>query len=240
MCTASRLLCVVALLAAPATSGAQASRVYGVVFDSVSMAPLAGAIVQAAQVMGTAGGSPRIFTGTTDHAGRYQIDSLPVGSYGIAFQHPLLTALGLEPPLRAFQLSSPTAAEINLAVPPGSQVRRLTCADAAADTSDALLAGFVTDAHGAVLAGSTVTARWTELGVVDRKFRTVQREAVASARDDGSYHLCGIAADGAGATGCRATRAFARSRPNSPCRYPARLTWGSASWTPRLSTEPPS
>src|SRR5215207_11386344 len=101
-----RLLLIAALLAAPALSFSQSrgTTVSGTVYDSVARTPLGGAIVQIVQVDSAA--ASRNFTATADARGSFRIDGLPRGKFGIGFQHNALDALGLESPLRAFQVGT--------------------------------------------------------------------------------------------------------------------------------------
>ncbi|MEO8333916.1 MAG: carboxypeptidase-like regulatory domain-containing protein [bacterium] len=166
--------------------------VRGVIYDSVAHAPLAGAVVQAAMV----DSALRAFTAVADAEGRYRIDGLPAGRFGIGFQHNALSALGLEAPLRAFQLVGGGSLVIDLAIPPGPQVRALKCAGLSVDDRDGMLAGFVLDAaQGNTLPKATVSLRWTEIGVVEGTFRTVPRVTVATVGEEGTYLACGLASE---------------------------------------------
>jgi hypothetical protein len=190
-----RLASAALLLATSATAqSAPRASVRGVVYDSVARAPLEGAVVQAVQVDSARGGS-RVFTTRTDAQGRYQLDTLPAGKFGIGFQHRALEALSLESPLHAFQLSSDTSrVVVDMAVPAGSQVRAASCPGSG--DKDGLLAGFVLDAaRGGSIPGATVNISWVEIGVVDGKLRTIPRQLTAKVDDDGTYLACGIAGE---------------------------------------------
>jgi Carboxypeptidase regulatory-like domain len=166
--------------------------VHGVIYDSIAHAPLAGAVVQVAMI----DSALRIFAAVADGEGRYRVEGLPAGRFGIGFQHSALSALGLEPPLRAFQLVGDASLVIDLAIPPGPQVRALKCNAATGDEHDGMLAGFVLDAaQGGTLANATVSVSWVEIAVVEGKLRTVPRRTVATVGDEGTYLLCGLASE---------------------------------------------
>ncbi len=183
-----------ALFVAASLSAQGTARVRGLVFDSVAMEPLSAAVVQLA-LINTSGGQ-QTFSATTDSAGRYDFSTLPAGSYGIGFQHAALTALGLDSPLRALRLADGATLDINLAIPPGNQVRSVACGGAPADSSDGLVAGYIFDAaRGAPLSTANVTVHWLELAVVDKKFKAVPRDIAMTTGDDGAFRICGVAGE---------------------------------------------
>ena len=198
---AASLAVVVLTLPARAQTPRTGGSVRGVIYDSIAHAPLAGAVVQMALIdsspQRTGGDSAlRTFAVIADGNGRYRIDGLPPGRFGIAFQHSALGALGLEPPLRAFQLDGDAALVIDLAIPPGPQVRALKCAATNGDERDGMLAGFVLDAaRGGTLVGATVSVSWVEVAVVEGTLRTVPRRTVATVGDEGTYLACGLASE---------------------------------------------
>src|SRR4051794_28855439 len=95
------LICL--LLGAQLGAQTPTTRVTGIVYDSIAMAPLNGAVVQLARVDGTA--TQAVLTATTDATGRFTFTDLAAGNYGIGFQHSALSVLGLDAPLRAFRLT---------------------------------------------------------------------------------------------------------------------------------------
>ncbi|MEO7457247.1 MAG: carboxypeptidase-like regulatory domain-containing protein [Gemmatimonadaceae bacterium] len=181
------------LLAATTMAHAQASQrraVHGIVFDSIANAPLKGAVVQ----LVLADSSLRSFAATSDSAGRYRIDSLPAGKFGIGFQHPSLVALGLEPPVRAFQLFADSSLTVDLAIPSGKQVRAMRCVDSTTIVTDGMLAGYVLDgARGTTLADAMVVVSWVEIAPVNGKLQTLTRRVEAKVGDDGAFVACNLA-----------------------------------------------
>ena len=191
------------LLTTPALAQTPSRSVTGVVFDSIGRAPLAGAVVQVALIDAARGNAldqsaPRIFTGTADASGRYRILGLPAGRFAIGFQHDALNALGLESPLRAFELATDTSVTMDLAIPAGSAVRAQLCGDSVRLAGEGMLAGYVLDARReGMLGGAVVRARWLELSLDARNYRTVTRTVTAVVADDGRYLACGLTSDDA-------------------------------------------
>ena len=175
--------------------------VSGIVFDSVARAPLGGAVVQVALIDGAQRTSldesaPRIFTGTADASGRYRIPGLPAGRFAIGFQHEALNALGIETPLRAFQLGGDTSVTVDLAIPDGAAVRAQLCGEETRLAREGLLTGYVLDARGhGMLTGAVVRARWLEFALERTNYRAVTRTVTAIVGPDGRYLACGLTSD---------------------------------------------
>ncbi len=179
--------------------GAQASshRVSGTVYDPNAGVRLASAVVQALRVDSSgaalAGG---VFTAVTDSAGRYQIDGLPDGRYAIGFQHAALTVLGIDSPIDAFELGKDTALRLNLTVPSGRPLREMLCGPMREGARDGVITGLMLAARGDTsIAGATITARWTEVGVVRGMIGPAAHEAAATAGADGVFRLCDLPSD---------------------------------------------
>ena len=176
--------------------------VRGVVFDSIARAPLGGAVVQVALIDGTQNAlnesAPRIYTGIADASGRYRIPGLPAGRFAIGFQHDALNALGLESPLRAFELGNDTSVTMDLAIPNGPAVRAQLCGNESRLAGEGLLAGYVLAAQGdGMLKGAVVRARWLEFALERTSYRSVSRIVTAIVGEDGRYLACGLASDDA-------------------------------------------
>ncbi|MEP6990712.1 MAG: carboxypeptidase regulatory-like domain-containing protein [bacterium] len=169
--------------------------VAGTVYDSVAHAPLAGAVVQLARIVG-ADSTPRIVTSRADDAGHYRIAGLPNGRYAIGFQHDALNALGIESPLRAFELRDDSAVAMNLAIGSGAAVRMQRCGDLAGGPAEGMLAGYVRDARGeAPVAGAQVELHWLETAVQRRGLRTVDKHLTSLVSSEGAYVACGVPSD---------------------------------------------
>ena len=185
-----------ALLAvAPLHAQASGHAVRGTVFDSVAHVALDGAVIQLARI--AAGDTtPRILTSISDGDGRYQFAGLPKGRYAIGFQHDALNALGLDSPLRAFELGLDSAITVDLGIESGVRVRMERCGKDAGGPSEGMLTGFVLDAaHDAPAVGAKVELHWIETALQRGGFRSNPRELVATITDDGRYLACGVPSD---------------------------------------------
>ena len=175
--------------------------VRGIVFDSVARAPLPGAVVQlvlldTARERAPASAAPHVFAVTADSRGRYSIPGLPSGRFAIGFQHDALNALGLESPLRAFELANDTSVTVDLAIPDGPAVRAQLCGAATRLASEGVLVGYIADARGEhMLPGAVLRARWLELSLARGDYRAVHRTVTAIVGEDGRYVACGLTSD---------------------------------------------
>ncbi len=166
--------------------------VRGVVFDSVAGTPLAGAQVQ----IRSRDSALRVFSETTDSAGRYRIAGIPRGRYLIGFYHDALTALGLDTPLRAVDVASAASLTIDLAIPSAPVVRASLCAGDSATPYAGMLAGFVRGAQGhEALAGAKVAVEWRAIAVDAPNVRAVWQHTVATVSTNGTYLACGVPVD---------------------------------------------
>lgn len=195
---------IAGVLLAPAIHAQSPTRaVSGAVFDSVSRAPLAGAVVQVVLVDSgngrpPASSQPRVFSGTTDANGRYRIAGLPAGQFAIGFQHDALNALGIDSPIRAFALAGDSSVSVHLAIPAGPAVREQMCGPTVRLEGEGVLAGYVLGAReGQMLTGAIVKASWLEMVLEKANYRTVRRQVVATVGDDGRYQACGLTSDDA-------------------------------------------
>ncbi len=153
--------------------------IVGLVYDSTRSAPLAGASVAAV-------GTPALVH--SDSTGRFRMDSVPVGSYEVAFFHPRLAGLGVAGPTQRITVVAESVAEAFLAVPSRESILRAWCSaeDASGETS---VGGIVSDRlTGVPLPGARVTALGVRPGALgrQRELREVTSEA------DGGYRLCGL------------------------------------------------
>src|SRR5687768_7066175 len=128
-----RLLILVVTLAA--TAGAQTpdtvqraagATVSGVVYDSLALRPLAGAVVQLVDVGNPAAG---VRTATADEAGSFSFSDVADGGYLLGFLHPLLDSLGVEPALREVVVAGRRSVIADVSVPSPRQLLAAICGE---------------------------------------------------------------------------------------------------------------
>jgi hypothetical protein len=121
----------------------------GTIHDSLSGAPLESAVVY---VVGT-GRDAR-----TDAHGAFVIDSLPVGSWEVSYQHERMDALRFSPEPEPIRLTEGDTVQRSLAVPGAATVLGRRC-----EVPEDALFGFVWSGEGKLpLAGVSVVAEWIE------------------------------------------------------------------------------
>lgn len=184
------------LLAAPLEAQnplpSQRHVVLGTVFDSIARAPLAGAVVQ----IESRDSANALFSATTDSTGHFRIANLPSGRFLIGFYHDALTALGLDAPLRSFELVADTIVTVDIGVPSAAVVHALRCGTDPEKRNSGMLVGFVRDAIGvAAMPGTVVAVEWRAIALDSGNPRTVTQRAVATVSSDGTYLACALPAD---------------------------------------------
>ena len=190
-----RLIAPALLAVAPLHAQAIGHAVRGTVFDSVAHVALPGAVIQLARIA-SGDTAPHITTSISDGAGHYRFAGLPNGRYAIGFQHDALNALGLDSPLRAFELGPDSSVTVDLSIESGARVRMERCGKDAGGPSEGMLTGFVLDAaHDAPAIGAKVELHWIETALQRGGFRATPRELVATITDDGRYLACGVPSD---------------------------------------------
>jgi protocatechuate 3,4-dioxygenase beta subunit len=166
--------------------------VAGVVYDSVSGHPLAGAIVQFV----ARDSVRRVYTARTDSAGAYQLSGIRPGTYLAGFFHPAIDSLGIDPPMWALQLDGDSTTHVNLATWAPVTLRGKLCRVADPRDSTALVLGFVHDADtGLPLPGASVVVMWREIVIDAKGLHRDRREVPVKANGSGWYAVCGIPTD---------------------------------------------
>lgn len=191
---------VVAWMLAPATGAMHAqrspdpspsARVTGIVYDSMAMRPLTGAVVQLALVPapGTIAGVRSI---VTDSLGRFDFTPVTPGTYLLGYQHVAADSLGLRSPLQRIDVRTATTVRAPMAVPSMQSIIRTICGRDGLKDSLAALIGSVRHARSdAPLPGAFVSMRWGE--VVLTRDGTMQRSTPivdVFANDEGWYTAC--------------------------------------------------
>ncbi|HKH93649.1 MAG TPA: TonB-dependent receptor [Gemmatimonadaceae bacterium] len=198
--TPIRLLVAVALMlcvARPATAQSDRSgRIEGTVRDSAHARPLAGARVVA---VGTGLLTERPREATSDSAGKFHIDSLPIGRYFVGFESPLLDSLEIVVPPRAATIAAGGPTTVNLATPPAVKLREALCPGVPLPEGTGVVYGRVVSAETeSPLADVVVAILWRDLSLWDssdhKTLRPVNSQVTASVSTDrgGWYRACGV------------------------------------------------
>ena len=147
-----------ALSAAP-----RGARVTGVVFDSMAMRPLTGAVVQLALVPAP-GKIADVRSFVTDTLGRYEFRAISPGTYLLGFQHVAVDSLGLHSPVQRIDVRTESTVRAPMAVPSPRAVIRAVCGrDGPKDSLSVLLGSVRHSRSDAALPGAFVSVRWGEV-----------------------------------------------------------------------------
>jgi hypothetical protein len=167
----------------PTGSAAAGSTAIGIVFDSVRLKPLSGAIIRVDTTQ---------LTTRADAEGRFKLDNVPAGEHFLRVEHPMLDTLGvvLRSPTETYAPGSSHVAE--LATPSSETLIGLVCSAAWRARGPAALMGRVREADtGTPATGAKVSLVWYEITVTAGVRRAPRvREAVVG--PDGTYRLCGL------------------------------------------------
>ena len=157
----------------------------GVVFDSVRLKPLAGAIVRL---------DSSNLTTRADENGRYRLDSIPPGPHHLRVEHPMLDTLGvvLMSPVENFRAGAPIVALMS--TPSAETLIGMVCSPAWRARGPAAFMGRVREADtGTPAAGAKVSLVWYEIDV-NAGLRRSARVREATVGVDGTYRICGLPA----------------------------------------------
>ena len=160
-------------------------------YDSLSRAPLSGAVVQLVSRE-----HPTLtYAARTDSVGGFRIPAVEQGEYLIGFLHPAMDSLGLSPSQLPLTVLADRPQRTTLAISSARTIRAAICHSAPRDSS-ALLVGTVRDADSdAPIPGATLSAFWPEVVAGPGVLHTDQRETPAKANAAGWFALCGIPYD---------------------------------------------
>jgi len=161
----------------------------GVVFDSLTMRPLAEATVQIAAATGT----PWIRTYETDSKGTFEFAGVPNGTYLIGFFHAELDALGLLPPTFRLEVRAGPPIHMRLTIPSARTIARSLCGSRARSDSTGVFLGYIRGADNAMpRPDAKLVIRWSEFVI---KKKSIAREVPtieASSGPSGLAAVCGI------------------------------------------------
>lgn len=156
----------------------------GVVFDSLRMAPLAGALV-------APDGAP--FPVRTDSAGRFAFDSLPAGRYAIVVESESLDSLGVAVSTITAEVAAGARRHVVLTVPSSATLLALACPGIGLGVDGGALLGVVRDAAGgATVTGARVGISWTEWTLMGGKLVSQPAQGTAVSGANGVYRFCGV------------------------------------------------
>jgi hypothetical protein len=174
----------VTLAAVPAHP--QGARVRGIVTDAlVAQQPLGAAEVALE--------GPVARTVMSGADGAFAFDALPHGTYRLTFYHTALERHGLSGAVLTVRV--PDDSVVTLTTPSLNDLWRAACG-ASADASTGLVAGVVTGADDAPVAGATVRAVWRTWSVTSNGLAGAPHSVVAVTDASGRYRLCGVPRDG--------------------------------------------
>jgi hypothetical protein len=168
--------------------GARTS-VGGIVFDSLEMTPLRGAVVQIADANG-ASWSHSFETGSD---GRFRFADVPAGTYLVGFFHSKLDALSLTSPTLRIDVRTDKPIQLRLTIPSARTIARSLCGPKAVKDSTGLLMGYLRGADNAMpRLNGTVRVRWSEIVIEKRAIRRTAPAFDASSGPTGLVAICGI------------------------------------------------
>ena len=179
---------LVSLAIISSTAKAQAT-VDGVVYDSISRAPLAGARVQFYGP--TDSSNARVIAATTDGRGEFRITGLARGRYLAGFFHSSLDSLGLDMPSQIVDLTSDR--RVRLATPSPRTLTRTLCPPGPLGDSTALLIGHLRESGtGRALANGRVHVDWRETTINKNSISSVGVIATSETTGPGWFAVCGV------------------------------------------------
>ncbi len=182
-------LALSSLATAPHLAGQLPVRVQisGTAFDSISMRPLAGALVRLVRVEDPSVGR----SATADSAGAFRFADLSAGAWLATMLHPVLDSLRLEPGVVRLELTESGDVDLALTTPSVVSVSTATCG-AALPADDGLLVGSVRDATTDLPVPLTqVQVSWPEFLLSGRNLTTVTQARTARADSLGRFAVCG-------------------------------------------------
>ena len=168
------------------------STISGVVRDSITRKPLAGAIVQLVTARADV---PEARSAVSDSLGRFTIRDVPQGRHTIGFFHPTLDSLGLEAPQHQLEVGANATVRIDLGTPSAERIRATVCAGGRIGRT--LILGFVRNASGGGhVAGAQVMAQWSEIAFGKGKPVHQSQQLVATSAANGWFAICNAPSSG--------------------------------------------
>ncbi len=178
--------------------------VSGVVHDSASGGPLAGADIvlrdwiDAAQFLPDPEPGTEPFSGVTDSGGAFVLTNVPDGVYAIRVDHPRLRAAGLRLTEHQVRVEDGRSEPLDLATPGGETIYAWVCPGSRLDKARGAIVGFARDAATQVgVAGVSVSGRWrvrriTVTSTGDPLLSNLSEGVSAVSDADGRFVLCDV------------------------------------------------
>lgn len=174
----------------------------GAVFDSISLTPLRGAIVQVVS-FSRGDTAAKVTWAETNAEGHFRLDGLPKGRLLVGFQHEALYVLGIESPQMVVEPSLDSSVTINLAIPSALALAQRLCGSASGGNEVFIMGRAIDGGTETALPGAIVTVRWSTIEIDGAEARVVPHQVAATAQDDGAYRACGVPIDGRIAIGVK-------------------------------------
>ena len=169
----------------PSPQGGATATAVGVVFDSIRLRPLAGAVVRL---------DSSTLEATADGEGRFRLEGVPPGSHYLRVEHPMLDTLGISLRSAAESYAAGETRTGELATPSPERLVQLLCTAAWRARGPAALMGRVREADtGEPAVGAKVSLVWYEVEI-SGAVRRVPRVREATVAADGTYRICGLPA----------------------------------------------
>jgi uncharacterized protein (DUF2141 family) len=169
----------------PETSRTGKAQIVGVVVDSLNGRYLSGAdvVIEGARA-----------TLETDSLGKFQIDSLPPGTYQVGVFHALLDTLGITLATKPFHIGPDSSSFVLLAVPSAATIIRRSCPIRQGVRDKSAVIGHVNDPETLEpVAHAEVSIAWTEIEVSKEFGVRRTPELVRDSTDrSGAFTICGL------------------------------------------------
>ena len=164
------------------------SAIVGIAIDSLHRRALSGAEVMVAGIDRTA---------TTDSLGRFEIDSIPAGTYQVGVFHPLLDSLGITLSSPTFSVGADSVSVVRLAVPSAATLVAQTCKARLRPLGNSAIFGRLLDPDTfEPVPHAEVSVVWIQHDI-SKEFgiRQTPRLVRDSTDASGAFRLCGLPSD---------------------------------------------
>ncbi len=164
------------------------ARISGIIWDSVTMRPMRGAMVRIVRADDPAVGR----SATTDVTGSFRIDTVPAGTWLASYMHPVLDSVRIEPAIVRIDITESGTIDLPLATPSLRTVINLTCRPTLSAEYGMVTGEVRRSADGTPITGANVQVEWPEWVLQRGRMVTDLRRIVARTDAEGRYALCGV------------------------------------------------